>query len=282
MCIGDDGMRKRVLAMMHFMNLDEVKQNNMGRVKLDIDKFVQEVRKNDGRILFDAVGYRRYVDEETRANEYVEVEQIRRPKVITSVPPPPRPMEQNDTGSDTGYFSEKPRHQGSGTYQGGMNPSGNGRRGKPQGMDGRKPQSDDYYGSSNSSRKRDRSPSNDYDYYGPSPSNRKRDPSPAHGQARSSTRGYADVEGDGFVGLDKKPRASRPRSDDGRNSRGLNSLHWEDPPTQQHDNSHRNKDLQWEDPPHPQHNLRWEAPPRRDEQQKVNPFAHNASRGYNI
>jgi hypothetical protein len=264
--------------MMHFMNLDEVKQNNMGRVKLNIEKFVQEVRRNDGRILFDAVGYRRYVDEETRANEYIEVEQIRRPKVITSVPPPVRPVEQSDTGSDTGYYSEKPRHQG---YQGSMNPRAKSRRGKTQGTDGRKPQSDDYYGpSSHSFRKQDRSPSNHHDYYGPSTSNLKREPSPAHGPVRGAARGYADVEGDRFHGPNKKPRVGRSRNDDGRNSRGLNSLQWEDPPSQQHDNLHRNRDIQWEDPPQP--NLRWEAPPKRDEHQKVDPFTRNASRGYNI
>lgn len=262
---GDDGMRKRVLAMMHFMNLTEVQQNNMGRVKLDIDKFVQEVRKNGGKILFDSQGYRRYVDEETRSNEYVEVEQVRRPKVavLAPTPAPARPVEQSDNNAGASNYSEKPP-QSNIRYKGSKKARGQGRD-KASGGGGKKPQSDDYYGPS-SARKRERSP----DQFISNP--------------RTSGRGYQDVEGDGYYGPPTKFRGSRPNVGESTSNRGSSSLHWEDPPVQPFENSNRNSNLQWEDPPRPKTNLRWEAPANQQPEhtQQGNQFTHNSSRGYNI
>jgi pentatricopeptide repeat protein len=52
----NDGMKKRVLAMLHFMNIQELKQDNAGRVRVDKAALINEV-KTDGRVHFDLAGY---------------------------------------------------------------------------------------------------------------------------------------------------------------------------------------------------------------------------------
>lgn len=75
---GDDGMRKRIQAMLRFMNIKELKQPNKGRIQIDTTEFVKEVEHNNGRIIFDRVGYQAYKEEETTANAIPDVEQVRR------------------------------------------------------------------------------------------------------------------------------------------------------------------------------------------------------------
>ena len=74
-------MRKRVLAMMRFMNLEEVPQRNPGRVQVNRDQFVEEVRKNGGKIVFDAEGYSEFIQKETQRNIVPMKEQIVRPRI---------------------------------------------------------------------------------------------------------------------------------------------------------------------------------------------------------
>jgi len=77
----NDNMRKRVLAMMSFMNLEEVPQRNPGRVQVNRDQFVEEVRKNGGKIVFDADGYSEFIQKETQRNIIPVKEQIVRPRI---------------------------------------------------------------------------------------------------------------------------------------------------------------------------------------------------------
>ena len=75
---GDDGMRKRVRAMLQFMNVKEVVQPNKGRIHIDKEALICEVEKNGGMIIFDSEGYRKFKEEETTANAMPDVEQIKR------------------------------------------------------------------------------------------------------------------------------------------------------------------------------------------------------------
>ena len=43
---GDDGMRKRCKAMLSFMNIKEHDQSNLGRIHVDKESLIEEVRKN--------------------------------------------------------------------------------------------------------------------------------------------------------------------------------------------------------------------------------------------
>jgi pentatricopeptide repeat protein len=53
----NDGMKKRVLAMLRFMNIQELKQDNEGRVRVDKAALVTEVTKTRGRLHLDLKGY---------------------------------------------------------------------------------------------------------------------------------------------------------------------------------------------------------------------------------
>lgn len=55
--IGDDGMKKRVSAMLRFMDIHELPQKNAGRIHVDKARLIETVRRNGGKILFDADGY---------------------------------------------------------------------------------------------------------------------------------------------------------------------------------------------------------------------------------
>jgi pentatricopeptide repeat protein len=54
---GDDGMKKRVQAMLSFMDIYELPQNNAGRIHIDKDRLIETVNRNGGRIIFDLDGY---------------------------------------------------------------------------------------------------------------------------------------------------------------------------------------------------------------------------------
>ena len=54
---GDDSMRKRVRAMLSFMNVCEIVQPNLGRIHIDKAALVKEVERNNGKITFFAHGY---------------------------------------------------------------------------------------------------------------------------------------------------------------------------------------------------------------------------------
>jgi hypothetical protein len=77
---GDDGMRKRVRAMLSFMNLTEVEQPNLGRIHIDKEVLMREVERNGGRIIFDAHGYEQYKLREGLDDPYIDAEQVVRPR----------------------------------------------------------------------------------------------------------------------------------------------------------------------------------------------------------
>jgi hypothetical protein len=71
-------MRKRILAMLKFMNIHEIEQPNKGRIHINKEALQREVEKNAGRIIFDEEGYNRWKEEETTANQIPTVQQVRR------------------------------------------------------------------------------------------------------------------------------------------------------------------------------------------------------------
>lgn len=77
---GDDGMRKRVRAMLKYMNIQETPQPNRGRVHIDKAKLIEEVKRNGGRVVFDLDGYMQFKEDETTANTFPDVEQKVRPR----------------------------------------------------------------------------------------------------------------------------------------------------------------------------------------------------------
>ena len=83
---GDDGMRKRVKAMLHFMEIAEVEQPNKGRIHIDKDALVLTVQKNGGKIIFDEGGYRKFKLEMTTASNMPFTVQNVRPKVKLAGP----------------------------------------------------------------------------------------------------------------------------------------------------------------------------------------------------
>jgi len=77
---GDDGMRKRVRAMLSFMNLTEVEQPNLGRIHINKEALTKEVERNGGRIIFDAQGYEQYKLREGLDDPHKDAEQFVRPR----------------------------------------------------------------------------------------------------------------------------------------------------------------------------------------------------------
>jgi pentatricopeptide repeat protein len=83
---GDDGMRKRVKAMLTYMEIVEMEQPNLGRIHIDMEAFVATVKKNGGKIIFDLDGYRAWKDAETTINVVPDVEQKIRPRYRPKYP----------------------------------------------------------------------------------------------------------------------------------------------------------------------------------------------------
>lgn len=54
---GDDGMKKRVQAMLKFMGISELPQQNAGRINIDKQKLIEVVERNGGKVNFDLKGY---------------------------------------------------------------------------------------------------------------------------------------------------------------------------------------------------------------------------------
>jgi len=77
---GDDGMRKRVRAMLQYMNIKEVDQPNKGRIHIDKEALITEVQMKDGKIKFDEEGYLKFKEQNTTANHIPDVSQKVRPR----------------------------------------------------------------------------------------------------------------------------------------------------------------------------------------------------------
>lgn len=73
--MNDDGMRLRVKAMLKYMNINEKIQPNKGRIHIDKDALIEEVKRNGGRIHFNLAGYTKFKEEETTANKFPDVPQ---------------------------------------------------------------------------------------------------------------------------------------------------------------------------------------------------------------
>jgi hypothetical protein len=58
-------MWKRIIAMLHFVNIREVDQPNKGHIHIDREALTAEVEKNGGKIVLDEEGYRKRKHEET-------------------------------------------------------------------------------------------------------------------------------------------------------------------------------------------------------------------------
>jgi len=93
---GDDGMRKRVKAMLHFMEIAEVDQPNQGRIHIDKEALMQTVQRNGGKIIFDDEGYRKFKLESTTAAHIPDVIQNVRPKVKPAGPVGEMPRRHKD------------------------------------------------------------------------------------------------------------------------------------------------------------------------------------------
>ncbi|EJK73152.1 hypothetical protein THAOC_05237, partial [Thalassiosira oceanica] len=77
---GDDSMRKRVRAMLSFMNVCEIEQSNLGRIHIDKGKLTTEVARNGGRIIFDARGYEQFKSQEGLDEPFEDTQQFVRPR----------------------------------------------------------------------------------------------------------------------------------------------------------------------------------------------------------
>jgi len=77
---GDDSMRKRVRAMLSFMNVCEIVQPNLGRIHIDKAALVKEVERNNGKITFDAHGYEQFKLQEGLDEPYSDAPQFVRPR----------------------------------------------------------------------------------------------------------------------------------------------------------------------------------------------------------
>ncbi len=77
---GDDSMRKRVRAMLSFMNVCEIVQPNLGRIHIDKTALLKEVERNNGKITFDAHGYEQFKLQEGLDEPYSDAPQAVRPR----------------------------------------------------------------------------------------------------------------------------------------------------------------------------------------------------------
>merc|ERR1739845_73553 len=60
----NDSMVKRVRTMLKFMSVNEDIQPNEGRVYINTEKLILEIRKNNGKIIFDDKGYWKFKEKE--------------------------------------------------------------------------------------------------------------------------------------------------------------------------------------------------------------------------
>jgi pentatricopeptide repeat protein len=88
---GDDGMRKRCKAMLRFMGITESDQPNLGRIHIDKESLIEDVKKNGGRIIFDLDGYLKWKEAETTANVIPDTVQKIRARFKPTVPGSGRP-----------------------------------------------------------------------------------------------------------------------------------------------------------------------------------------------
>lgn len=122
---GDDGMRKRVRAMLEFMGIVEIDQPNKGRIHIDKEALIREVQKNGGKILFDHEGYNKFKEQNTTANHTPDVIQHVRPRYSGPLPiqvDRRTPVNQLD-GHDRRRSFDNPRRESSHAHRGPVTPN---------------------------------------------------------------------------------------------------------------------------------------------------------------
>eukprot|EP00522_Entomoneis_paludosa_P007935 CAMPEP_0172447950 /NCGR_PEP_ID=MMETSP1065-20121228/7079_1 /TAXON_ID=265537 /ORGANISM="Amphiprora paludosa, Strain CCMP125" /LENGTH=973 /DNA_ID=CAMNT_0013199323 /DNA_START=426 /DNA_END=3348 /DNA_ORIENTATION=- len=72
---GNDGMKKRVQAMLNFMGVKEMAEDNAGRVRVDKAALVEHAKKLSRANKFDLEGYTNWKETETTANQVPDVPQ---------------------------------------------------------------------------------------------------------------------------------------------------------------------------------------------------------------
>ena len=122
---GDDGMRKRVRAMLEFMGIVEIDQPNKGRIHIDKEALIREVQKNGGKILFDHEGYNRFKEQNTTANHTPDVIQHVRPRYSGPLPiqVDRRPPFNQSGGYDRRGSVDNPRRESNHNHRGTGKPS---------------------------------------------------------------------------------------------------------------------------------------------------------------
>jgi hypothetical protein len=99
---GDDGMRKRIKAMLRYMNIGELdSDNNPGRIHVDKESLIIEVNKNGGKVNFDLAGYIHWKERETTANVIPDTPQKIRARFKPVVPGSSRPPFQRVENENT-------------------------------------------------------------------------------------------------------------------------------------------------------------------------------------
>jgi len=98
---GDDGMRKRVRGMLEFMNIKEVDQANKGRIHIDKETLIEEVKKNGGKVIFDQEGFTKFKEQNTTANHIPNIVQQVRPRFR-----PTEPLILQDDGRRSSSFQK--------------------------------------------------------------------------------------------------------------------------------------------------------------------------------
>ena len=73
--MNDDGMRLRVRAMLKHMCIKETPQPNKGRIHINKQELIEEVKKNEGKVIFDHSGYTHFKEAETTSNKFPDVPQ---------------------------------------------------------------------------------------------------------------------------------------------------------------------------------------------------------------
>jgi pentatricopeptide repeat protein len=78
--MNDDGMRKRVAAMLECMDLKESPQPNKGRIHIDKEHLIDVAKRHGGKIVLDQAEYMRFKDAEITAHKVPDVPQQVRPR----------------------------------------------------------------------------------------------------------------------------------------------------------------------------------------------------------
>ena len=95
-------------AMLKYMSIKETPQPNKGRIHINKPELITEVKKNEGRVIFDVAGYQLWKEEETTANKFPDVPQQVRPRFRPARPGEGPPGTFIREGADSSPSSAQP------------------------------------------------------------------------------------------------------------------------------------------------------------------------------